>query len=112
MADVYDFQSRRAEGSTPNEPPRTRNQEILAQHQADAEAADTPEARLLSATAAWRKHCWGITGSMSACGKRRISSCIKPPVRTAQQIVADADSMFPDGTRPLPPSLTPYTDAP
>ena len=36
---------------------------------------------------------------------------ITPPVRTASQIVAEADG-FPEGTPPLPHSLSPYTSTP
>jgi hypothetical protein len=104
MAHILDFGSNR---SPENDPPRTRNQELLAQIQAAAEAADTPEARLLSELRGMEETLLAKHREYVRLWEAADQLGIRPPVRTASQIVAEADG-FPPGTPPLPPSLSPY----
>jgi hypothetical protein len=107
MPKIIDFETHR---SPENDPPRTRNQELLAQIQAEAKAADTPEARLLNELRATEEILLANHRQYVRLWEAADQLGITPPVRTAEQIVRDAD--IPPGMLPVTPCLTPYTDAP
>jgi hypothetical protein len=112
MAKVYDLDAYRNAERPQDEPPRSRNQEILAELQAKQQALDTPKARLLNELR-------GMEETLLA-GHRRYARLweaadqlgINPPVRTPSQILAEAEGMFPEHTPSLPPSLSVSLDAP
>lgn len=106
MAEIYDLASYRA-AKSPHEVPPTRNQEILAQIQAQAKVADTPEARLLNELRGMEETLLGKHRQYARLWEAADRLGINPPVRTGWQILADAEGMFPQGTPPLPPAIEP-----
>jgi hypothetical protein len=105
MAKIIDFDPHRSSRKA-SQP--TRNQEILAQILAEAKAADTPEARLLNKLRAMEETLLANHRQYVRLWEAADQLGITPPVRTAEQIVAEANG-FPPGTPPLPPSLSPYS---
>jgi hypothetical protein len=101
MAEIHDLAQLRA-AKMPKEARQTPNQEILARIQARAQAADTPEARLLTEMRAMEETLFANHRRYVRMWEAADQLGILPPVRTAKQIVADADPMFPVGTPPLP----------
>jgi hypothetical protein len=95
----------------PSDPPLSRNQELLAQIQAQAKAADTPENRLLNELRGMEETLLGNHRQYVRLWEAAAQLGITPPVRTASQIVAEADG-FPAGTPPLPPSIEQYGGQP
>ena len=93
------------------DPPGTRNQQLLAQIRADAHAADTPEARLLNELRGMEETLLGNHRRYARLREEADQLGISPPIRTASQIVAEADG-FPQGTPPLPPSPSFLSDTP
>jgi hypothetical protein len=87
MAKIIDFDSH---GSPRNDPPSTRNQELLAQLQAQAKAADTSQARLLNELR-------GMEATLLANHRQYVrlwdaarQHGIDPPVATAAEIIVKA----------------------
>jgi hypothetical protein len=111
MAEIHNFPSRQAHPSPQDAPLPSRNQEILARIQTDAKAQDTPEAKLLSELRGMEETLLANHRQYVRLWEAADQLGITPPVRTASQIVAEADGL-PEGTPPLPPSLSFYTDAP
>jgi hypothetical protein len=106
MADIYDFGSHRAGEPPQDGPPRTRNQEILDRFLAEQKAA-TPQARLLNELRAMEETLMGNHRQYERLWEAAEQLGIRPPVRTAGQIVKEIASSWPT---PLPPCLSFYRD--
>lgn len=103
MAKIYDFGPGRGGEPLWDGPSRSRNQAILDELRAKL-AADTPEARLLSELRGLEETLLGNHRTYVRLWEAADQLGITPPVRTAAQIVAEADT--PEGWS-LPPQLTP-----
>ena len=107
MAEIYHFGSHRADEPPQDGSHRTRNQEILDRLRAEQEAADTPQARLLSELRGMEETLLGNHRQYERLWEAAEQLGIRPPVRTAEQIVKEITSSWPT---PLPPCFSFYGD--
>jgi hypothetical protein len=110
MAKIYELGAYQPNTQAPVDSPVSHNQEILARLQAMQEAYETPEARLVSELRGMEETLLANHRQYVRLWEAADRLGITPPVRTAEQIVREAD--VPQGLSPLPPSLSSYTDAP
>jgi hypothetical protein len=78
----------------PQEQPRTHNQKILANIEATAKAADTPQNRLLSELRGTEETLLYNHVRFARLRETAEQLGIKPPVMTPAEIIAKADSML------------------